>query len=133
MNLVVSVALLGALVALPAHAHHEVAAYDTAHPVVIDGVVREFVWANPHVVLYVEVLKGGAGRDMWALEGGSVQALERTGWTRKSLQRGERVEVLLAPKRNVQRAGRILRVTASDGRVLSIGPPSGLREPRSSE
>ena len=116
-------ALLAAVVAVPARAHHEVAGYDLSHPVVVDGVVREFVWANPHVMLYLEVPNGGSGKDVWALEAGSVQALERTGWTRSSLRRGDHVEVLMAPKHDAKRAGRILRVTESHGRVLSIAPP----------
>lgn len=120
-------ALLAAVVSLPARAHHEVASYDLSHPVELKGVVREFVWANPHVMLYLEVLNAASGKDLWTLEGGSVQALERTGWTRTSLRPGERVEVLMAPKRGARRAGRILRVTGSEGSVLSIGPPAAAR------
>lgn len=116
-------ALLAAVLTAPARAHHEVAGYDQNHPLVIDGVVREFVWANPHVMLYLEVPDAGTGKSLWALEAGSVQALERAGWTRKSLRPGDRVQVLMAPKHDAKRAGRILRVTADHGRVLSIGPP----------
>ena len=116
-------ALLAAVVVLPARAHHEVAGYDLSHPVVLDGVVREFVWANPHVMLYLQVPRAGSGKSLWALEAGSVQALERAGWTRKSLRTGDRVQVLIAPKHDAERAGRILRVTGEHGRVLSIGPP----------
>ena len=125
--LAVLAALLAGVVALPARAHHEVGGYETSRPVVVDGVVREFVWANPHVVLYLEVPKGGSGNDVWTLEAGSVQALERNGWSRRALRRGDRVKVLLAPKRDAKRAGRILRVTESDGRVLSIEPAPGVR------
>lgn len=126
-NLAVLAALVAGVVALPARAHHEVGGYELDRPVVVDGVVREFVWANPHVMLYLEVPKAGTGSEVWALEAGSVQALERSGWTRRALRRGDRVKVLLAPKRDARRAGRILRVTESDGRVLSIEPAPGVR------
>jgi Family of unknown function (DUF6152) len=124
MHSIVLAAVLAAVVALPARAHHDVAAYDLHHPTVVNGVVREFVWANPHVMLYLEVLNASRGKELWTLEGGSVRTLERTGWTRKSLRPGDRVEVLMAPKRDAERAGRILRVTATQGRVLSIAPPA---------
>lgn len=103
----------------PVWAHHEVGGYDVDHPVVLDGVVREFVWANPHVELYLEVRNAGSGLVLWTLEAGSVQALEHRGWTRGTLHAGDAVEVLLAPDRNASHAGRLLQITASGGRSLS--------------
>ncbi len=119
--------LLFALTAIPARAHHEVSVYDRDHPVVVRGVVREFIWANPHVILYVEVSNASSGADEWMLEGGSVPALAHSGWTRTSLRPGDGVEVLLAPRRDATHSGQILRVTASNGRVLTIGPLPGAR------
>ena len=115
------VTLCWALSGAPAYAHHEIAGFDLEHPLTVGGVVREFVWANPHVMLYLEVPKASAGIDVWTLEGGAVQALARRGWARDSLHRGDRVEVLLAPRREVKYSGQILRVTRSDGQVLSVG------------
>jgi Family of unknown function (DUF6152) len=112
-------ALLAAAIQVPAWAHHEVGGYDLDHPVVLVGVVREFVWANPHVELYLEVRNAHADAALWRLEAGSVQALAHSGWTRSSLRPGDAVEVLLAPMRDARHAGRILRITGSGGRVLS--------------
>ena len=120
-------ALLGAVSTVPAWAHHEVYAYDLDHPVVVDGVVREFVWANPHVMLYLEVSNATAGEEEWKLEGAAVPVLVRSGWTRESLRPGDHVQVQLAPRRDTQHSGRILRVTVSGGRVLSVGPPGRAR------
>lgn len=111
-------ALLIAVAALPAQAHHEVGGYDMSHPVMLDGVVREFVWANPHVVLYLQTSTGTVKSD-WTLEGGSVQALAHRGWTRTSLRPGDSVEVLVAPVLDGKHAGRILRVVGSNGLALS--------------
>ena len=113
------VGLLLTLVTPAAWAHHEVGGYDEDHPVVLDGVVREFVWANPHVELFLEVRNPGSGLVLWTLEAGSVQALAHRGWSRGTLHAGDAVEVLLAPNRNASHAGRILRITASGGRSLS--------------
>lgn len=112
-------ALLLAVASLQAQAHHEVGGYDMSHPMMMEGLVREFVWANPHVVLYLQVNTGSGKRDDWTLEGGSVQALAHRGWSRTSLRPGDTVEVLVAPVLGGQHAGRILRVIGSDGRVLS--------------
>lgn len=113
-----------AAIATPARAHHEIGGYDVDHPLVLNGVVRQFVWANPHVMLYVEVSGGAATPAVWTLEAGAVQALTRRGWTRDSLHRGDRIQVLLAPKRPVNDSGRILSVRRTDGRVLSVGMPA---------
>ena len=110
--------------AVPASAHHEIGGYDLEHTILVDGVVHEFVWANPHVMLYLDVVNAHAGTQ-WALEGGAVQALAHNGWTRESLHRGDRIQVLLAPKFNANYAGEILRVLKSDGQVLSAGMPPG--------
>jgi len=119
-------ALLAALLtatAVPVLAHHEVGGYDTDHPVRLHGVVREFIWANPHVMLYVSVPNASAGQQEWALEGESVPVLARNGWTRKSLRPGEGIDVVLAPKRDAKLSGHILSVTGSDGRSLTAGQP----------
>jgi hypothetical protein len=116
--------LLSAVACMPAWAHHEIGGYDLAHPMIVNGVVREFVWANPHVMLYMEVPGANSRNVVWALEGAAVPVLTHDGWTRESLRPGDRVAVLLAPRQDDPHRGRILRVTQSNGRVLSISQPS---------
>jgi len=81
-------------------AHHSTAAYDTKTITLKNAVVKRFVWANPHSVLWFEV-KDGRGRvATWGAESGSPSALTRVGWSRTSLKPGDPIVVELFPAKN---------------------------------
>ena len=79
-------------VAIPAWAHHSHANYKTNEFMNISGTITEVHWMNPHVWLYMEVANEGR-TSVWALEGGSIGALTRGGWTRDSMKPGDKVTV----------------------------------------
>jgi hypothetical protein len=116
-------ALSGALTvaALPAFAHHSFAMFDFTKVVTITGTVKEFQWTNPHVVLWVSVEgKDPKKPDVWTLEMTSPGNLTRTGWNRKALNPGDKVEVELNPLRNGNLGGALIKVTNSTtGQVFS--------------
>ena len=39
----------------PVSAHHGNSAYDEVHQIAVTGTVTEFVWANPHCQIYMDV------------------------------------------------------------------------------
>ena len=55
-----AVAVVTCALIAPASAHHSRAAFDTTVEVTIEGVVKNVVWANPHVYMTLEVA-GPAG------------------------------------------------------------------------
>lgn len=75
-------------------AHHSFSAtYDSAQRVEIEGIVKEFVWRNPHSFLRIDVTdKDGATRT-WALEWGSIAQLSKAEMTRTTLRPGDRIIV----------------------------------------
>ena len=54
-----TISILAALIfgslAVPAAAHHSFAMFDDDNKMAITGVVREFQWVNPHIVIWVDV------------------------------------------------------------------------------
>jgi hypothetical protein len=102
-------------------AHHSAAAFDRSQAIIVTGTVQKFVWANPHSWLYMQVPDGKGGEAQWALEGGSVPVLARNGWTAKSIQIGQKLRVLAAPRKDGTNGGEFLSVTFADGKVLSCG------------
>jgi hypothetical protein len=82
-----------ALVAVPAFAHHGTAAFDTAKMVTVKGAVTEFVFLNPHVQVYFEVKNAKGETEKWQGELTAPNKLARAGWTKKTLQPGDIVEV----------------------------------------
>ena len=77
-------ALLGlAAGAYPVAAHHATSMFDHAKVVTINGVVKEVHWTNPHVGIYVDVVKEGEPPALWVLEMTSPGNLMRVGvWKR---------------------------------------------------
>lgn len=110
-----------ALGALPALAHHSFAMFDFTKSVTLKGTVREFAWTNPHVVLWVNAeTRPGAAAEVWSLELTSPGNLTRGGWTKRSFNPGDKVEVVLNPLRNGQHGGAFVRGTLTDtGKVYT--------------
>jgi len=86
-----------------AMAHHSFAMFDVNNRTTITGVVREFQWTNPHVLIWVYVEEEGEDEPVtWAIEMTSVGNLRREGWNRETLEPGDNVELLVNPLRNGQ-------------------------------
>src|SRR5687768_16922994 len=88
-------AALGVLaIAVPAIAHHSwPVEYDAKKPVSVQGVVSKVEWTNPHTHFYVDVKDENGNVTTWNFEMASTLALERSGWSRKTLTVGEQVQV----------------------------------------
>jgi hypothetical protein len=91
------------------------------HPVTATGMVKEFRWSNPHTWIYLMVLDGKGGADEWEIEGPALVTLTHQGWTNKSVQPGEKVQVLMARRRDGGHGGSFTRITRENGTVLESG------------
>jgi hypothetical protein len=109
--------IVGALAALSAQAHHSFATFDVTKQVTLVGTVKEFQWTNPHTWIFITVPKDGSTED-WEIEGGPVIGLKRDGWTRDSIKAGDKITLLIHPKRDGSRGGSFIQVTTPDGKVL---------------
>lgn len=70
-------------------AHHSTAEFDQSTMVIVEGIVTEVSWRNPHVMIQLESAGGGARH--YELEGMSVSALRRVGLERQMLEPGDRI------------------------------------------
>lgn len=93
-----NLALLTVAVLLPAgarlQAHHSfTAAYDSTRRVEVEGVVREFLWRNPHSFVRIEVTTKEGTVETWNLEWGSTNQLQSAKYpvTRTTLKAGDRI------------------------------------------
>jgi len=87
---------------VPALAHHSfTAAYESGKRVEIEGVVKEFVWRNPHSFVRIEVMKDGKP-EVWSLEWGSSTQLSAAKYpvTRTTLKFGDRIIAAGEPGRD---------------------------------
>jgi hypothetical protein len=68
----------------PVFAHHAVgAAWDSAKPVKLTGIVSKVEWINPHIYIYVDVKDNTGKVTTWALESIPTAAMRRAGVTKE--------------------------------------------------
>ena len=92
-------------------AHHSFGAtYDSSKSVQIEGVVKEFVWRNPHSFLRVDVTDKEGVTKTWALEWGSINQLASANLTRTTLRPGDKLVISGEPARD-QSSPRLLIVS----------------------
>jgi uncharacterized protein DUF6152 len=105
-------------------AHHGAATFDTGKKLVLEGVVTEWVWANPHCFLKFDVKEKDGTTRNWTVETSNPPDMVNRGWTRRSFKAGEQVTVTVEPVKSGNPVGRVLEVAFPDGRVLSARGPA---------
>ena len=92
------------------HAHHSIAGvYDGSRQVMIEGVVSEFHFVNPHPYLILEVKTAVGAMQQWKLEMDNRSELSDVGMTSQTLKKGDQVIVSGSPARPPQSQGLYIR------------------------
>lgn len=109
------------LTAGAATAHHSTAMYDKQNLVVMDATIKEMQWRNPHVTIdFVNDATPAQPQRTWTTEVSSPGVMTRAGWSKRSLNPGDRVRVEVAPLRDGRPGGEARKVTIlSTGQVLT--------------
>ena len=101
-------------------AHHSFAMYDNDRQVKLAGTVAKFQWTNPHVYLWLYSDNGKGGEDVYGFEFvGGPNGLARSGWTKRTLNPGDKVTVKFNPLRDGRTGGMFVNVTLPDGKVMT--------------
>jgi hypothetical protein len=123
--------IVGVVTSVVARAHHSAVMFDTSREIVVDGIVTEYDWRNPHVHMVLEITGANGEIREQRVEVGAPSVLAPLGLTPDSLRVGERVSIYGNPNRaDVRRSMLGLYLTKADGSQLplNIGAPS-LLEP----
>jgi hypothetical protein len=100
-------------------AHHgSRVSYDLTKTVTLKGIVKEFVYVNPHVYITFEV-KDDQGRiTEWAAETDPpIMMANRFAWSRKYLKPGDEVTITVWPSKAGAPRGFLAKLVTADGRV----------------
>lgn len=108
----------------PAGAHHSAAQFDFRAPATVKGTVKTVRPANPHLRLVLTVSDARGTRDI-VYEGHSLSNFYRSGWGPDAVKVGDRIEVMIAPRKDGEDGGYVTGVRTSDGKVFGAPPTGG--------
>jgi hypothetical protein len=114
------------LAAGAAEAHHSTAMFDMRKDVTLDGTIKRFDWTNPHTWIVFVVPNAQGGMDEYGIEGMSPNYLVRNGWSKHTLNPGDKVELTIHPLKDGRKGGFDVSVKWPDGKLmynLPHGPP----------
>ena len=110
----------------PVMAHHSFEMFDMSKAMTVTGTIKDFQWTNPHTFTFIDVPNDKGGVDTWAIEGMSPNFLGRRGWTKHTLNPGDKVTVTIYPLKEGKMGGVFLHATLPDGKemvMFDVRPP----------
>jgi hypothetical protein len=108
---------------VPVAAHHSFALeYDGSKPVTVSGTVSKVEWTNPHARFYVDVADDRGAVTTYNMELASPSALNRNGWSSRTLKIGDKVTVKGFGGRTEGTRVNAKSVITADGKSLFTGP-----------
>jgi hypothetical protein len=113
---------LGILALQPVSAHHSTAMFEWGKEKTLEGTIDKFQWTQPHSWIWFNAVGKNGKTEQWGLEGMSPSWLGRHGWSKRSLNPGDKVTVVIYPLRDGRKGGFAVRVTFPDGRKLEQLP-----------
>ena len=118
-SVLMSLAALLACASGVSFAHHSFARFDIGKTVAVTGTVTQWVWANPHSWIYLNVKRTDGTVEEWGFECSSPNMMIRWGWNRADINVGDKLTVDTHPARDGRHYGSVFAVYLSDGRVLA--------------
>lgn len=116
-------ALVSAVIAGPAFAHHSGAMFDSEKEIVLNGTVREFQYTNPHSWIQV-VVPGAEGRSTeWSIEAAAPIVLLRAGIKKTAFLPGEKIAIRVHPMKDGSAGGSLIDAKKEDGTLVSPRGP----------
>jgi hypothetical protein len=102
-------------------AHHGTASFDTDKTLKMKGVVTEYVWSNPHVLVKMDVKDEGGTAEPWVVEAWNPVTQTAKGWTKNSFKVGDEVVADVTPAKNARNVGEFRGRIEVNGKVLQEG------------
>jgi uncharacterized protein YdeI (BOF family) len=116
--IVVGIMAAFALASRPALAHHGGAAFDQTKQQTLQGTVTMLDFVNPHVVVWFDVANPDGTTTKWSGWLTAPNKLQRAGWTKHTLNPGDKVTIVGNQQKNGSPVLQIRSVAGPDGKNL---------------
>ena len=112
----------------PASGHHSGLTLFSETTSTLKGVVKDWLWSNPHCLLTLNVTGADGQAAQWVIELQAPNSIYPGGYRRTTFKPGDAVTVTIHPVRNGRPYGRLVSSVPADGKTLGDGMlrmPSG--------
>jgi hypothetical protein len=116
--IVIGIMAAVALASRPALAHHGGAAFDQTKTQTLQGTVTMLDFVNPHVVVWFDVANPDGTTTKWSGWLTAPNKLQRAGWTKHTLNPGDKVTIVGNQQKNGSPVLQIRSVAGPDGKNL---------------
>lgn len=105
--------------AIPLSAHHSwPVSYDRL--VTVRGTVVEYVWANPHPMITIDVQATNGQTERWLIGGPAINRMEANGWSKTSVKAGDMITGIGYQFADGQKIVRMERAVLADGKEMRV-------------
>ena len=118
LSFVLGIIVVLAICARPALAHHGGAAFDQTKQQTLRGTVTMLDFVNPHVVVWFDVANPDGTTTKWSGWLTAPNKLQRAGWTKHTLNPGDKVTIVGNQQKNGSPVLQIRSVAGPDGKNL---------------
>jgi hypothetical protein len=99
--------------------HHGASAYDRSNRITLKATITEFKWTNPHVYILFDASDEKGNVDHWSCESINPGMLQKQGWTRRTLNFGDKVTIVGFPARTGSKVMLLEKLILADGKELA--------------
>ncbi|OUU80716.1 MAG: hypothetical protein CBC38_00705 [Gammaproteobacteria bacterium TMED78] len=97
------------------YSHHSHANYDLTYYHQLSGTVKDILWINPHIWIFIEVTDENGQLIQWALEAATPVALARNNVTRDTVKLGDMISARCHRMHDNSNACLLGYITGRDG------------------
>lgn len=119
-----ALSVIGTVVAASPLLAHHAWPVDRTKRITIQGTVTAFTWANPHVMIALDVQANGT-LEKWKVGGSSPQFMAACGWNKKTLKPGDVITVIGYRFNDGSHAVQAQTIVMPNGKEMSYGAPPG--------
>ena len=102
-----------------AFSHHGASAYDRNNRITLKASITEFKWTNPHVYILFDAPDPKGNTDHWSCESINPGMLSKQGWSRRTLNAGDKVTIIGFPAKSGSKVMLLEKLILADGRELT--------------
>ena len=116
---------VGLLISVPLVAHHAGATLLSERTVTLKGIVKTWLWSNPHCLLTLDVTGEDGQVVRWVVETQNPRSIYASGYRANSFKPGDEVTATVQPAANGRPYGRLTHAVLADGTTLGDLPGEG--------